>query len=184
MGCHRFEKLTEGQRECLRLVLAHKSSKEIARLLGKSRFTIDKRIERALQTLGVESRTEAALLLARHEGSHEYEWLAYEPAALAAPLVSDIMAPSQSGERPDGGHVRDSLGESDTSFDDWLGRRRRRLFRGPLPATGGKRNDLTMIERLIWIAVGALAIVIGLFVMLAVAESLQRTLWGLASRSN
>jgi DNA-binding CsgD family transcriptional regulator len=184
MGCRRFDKLTEGQRECLRLVLAHKSSKEIARLLGKSRFTIDKRIERALRTLGVESRTEAALLLAGHERALGYERLVCEPQTLAAPDQPDIMTSSQSGEMPDGGYVRDSVIVTDPMLDDWLGRRRRRLFRGPLPATGGKRNDLTTIERLIWIAVGALAIIIGLFVTLAVAESLQRTLWGLASRSN
>lgn len=65
------EQLTEPQRECLRLVLAHYSSKEIAQRLGVSPSAVDKRIERAVQLLGASSRFEAARRLAAHEGRAE-----------------------------------------------------------------------------------------------------------------
>ena len=67
MSASRIDLLTEAQRACLRLVLTHHNSKEIAALLGVSPSAIDKRIERAVQVLGAGSRFEAARLLQRHE---------------------------------------------------------------------------------------------------------------------
>ncbi|RZM36228.1 MAG: sigma-70 family RNA polymerase sigma factor [Sphingomonas sp.] len=52
MSASRIDLLTEAQRACLRLVLTHHNSKEIAALLGVSPSAIDKRIERAVQVLG------------------------------------------------------------------------------------------------------------------------------------
>ena len=63
----RIAKLTEKQRACLRLVLMHKSSKEIARELGLQVDAVDQRIKTAMKTLGVQSRVEAARLLAETE---------------------------------------------------------------------------------------------------------------------
>ncbi len=63
----RFRQLTDGQKECLRLVAAHHSTKEIAVALGVSPSAIDKRIERAVQILGVGSRFAAARMLAQEE---------------------------------------------------------------------------------------------------------------------
>lgn len=62
-----MDQLTEAQRECLRLVLQHHNSKEIAVRLGVSPSAVDKRIERAVQILGTTSRFAAARLLAEHE---------------------------------------------------------------------------------------------------------------------
>lgn len=73
-----IEQLTEPQRECLRLVLQHHNSKEIAVILGLSPSAVDKRIERAVQLLGATSRFAAARLLARSEGG-AYERLPCEP---------------------------------------------------------------------------------------------------------
>ncbi|TXC71667.1 helix-turn-helix transcriptional regulator [Sphingomonas ginsenosidivorax] len=64
----RIDQLTEAQRACLRLVLSHHNSKEIAAIVGVSPSAIDKRIERAIQILGVGSRFEAARRLQEHEG--------------------------------------------------------------------------------------------------------------------
>lgn len=63
-----ISRLTPGQRDCLRLVLAHYSSKEIAQKLGVGPSAVDKRIERAVETLGARSRFDAARLLAAAEG--------------------------------------------------------------------------------------------------------------------
>jgi DNA-binding CsgD family transcriptional regulator len=62
-----LDQITEPQRECLRLVLHHHNSKEIAAKLGVSPSAVDKRIERAVQILGTTSRFAAARLLAEHE---------------------------------------------------------------------------------------------------------------------
>jgi DNA-binding CsgD family transcriptional regulator len=179
MESDRAVKLTQAQCECLRLVFAHKSSKEIALELGKSPFAIDKRIERAIRTLGVENRIEAARLLDRHEKAGPYERFACEPADLAGPDLRAMLLPSQSAEGPDGERVRDSNRIGRGPPDDWLAPRRR-TFRWPLPSRGDQRNDLTIIEQLIWIAVGTLVFIIALVLALAGAESLQRTLWGIA----
>ena len=57
------DRLTKGQADCLRLVVQHLSSKEIALHLGISPHTVDQRIRGALQTLGVERRSQAARML-------------------------------------------------------------------------------------------------------------------------
>lgn len=67
-------RLNRGQRECLRLVLMHKTSKEIAQQLGISPHTVDQRIRYAIRTLGVRTRGEAALQLLSDEmpaGQHQ-----------------------------------------------------------------------------------------------------------------
>jgi DNA-binding CsgD family transcriptional regulator len=63
----RVHLLTGSQKACLRGVLAHLTSKEIARELGISPHTVDGHLRAALQRLGLQSRTEAALLLAAVE---------------------------------------------------------------------------------------------------------------------
>ncbi len=68
-----LDQLTEAQRECLRLVYAHHNSKEIAEIVGVSPSAVDKRIERAVQQLGVTSRFAAARMLAVSEGRTAYE---------------------------------------------------------------------------------------------------------------
>jgi len=57
------ELLTQRERECLRLVDQHLSSKEIARELGMSKTSVDTYCDRARRKLGVDDRYEAARLL-------------------------------------------------------------------------------------------------------------------------
>jgi len=79
----RKQKLTDGQMECLRLVAAHKTSKEIARILGISHFTVDQRLDAARKKLGVANRKEAALLFQSMEAGEISDRLVYEPDAIA-----------------------------------------------------------------------------------------------------
>jgi DNA-binding CsgD family transcriptional regulator len=57
-----IEKLTTKQREALRLLAYHRTSKEIAKLLGVSPSAADHRIESVCRKLGVQSRRDAARL--------------------------------------------------------------------------------------------------------------------------
>ncbi|MDX5393035.1 MAG: helix-turn-helix transcriptional regulator, partial [Caulobacteraceae bacterium] len=63
----KVELLTARERECLRLVDRHFSSKQIARQLGMSKTSVDTYCDRARRKLGVGSRRDAARLLAAHE---------------------------------------------------------------------------------------------------------------------
>jgi len=83
----RVAKLTPGQLDCLRLVDAHLSSKEIAVQLGISPHTVDQRIRQALQILGVERRSQAARLVAQHCGT--YQRLIHQPPHIEAEDDSD-----------------------------------------------------------------------------------------------
>jgi len=87
MDSDRIARLSEGQRACLRMVLAHMSSKEIARSLGISPHTVDQRIRFAMQTLQVASRIDAARALAVHEGGD-----AYQPSVHQSPTVDPAGA--------------------------------------------------------------------------------------------
>jgi DNA-binding CsgD family transcriptional regulator len=81
---HAFDRLTEKQKECLRLVLRRNSSKEIASELGISPHTVDARLKGALKTLHTVSRFEAARMLAKHEAGG-IRGLAYQPPNLPNP---------------------------------------------------------------------------------------------------
>jgi len=55
--------LTPRERECLRLVDQHLSSKQIARELGMSKTSVDTYCDRARRKLGVDDRYAAARLV-------------------------------------------------------------------------------------------------------------------------
>ncbi|MBU1539118.1 MAG: helix-turn-helix transcriptional regulator [Alphaproteobacteria bacterium] len=59
----RSDRLTERERECLRLVHAHMNSKQIARRLGIKPSTVDRHCENAARKLRASGRVDAALLL-------------------------------------------------------------------------------------------------------------------------
>lgn len=121
-----LDQLTDAQRECLRLVYAHHNSKEIAEKVGVSPSAVDKRIERAVQLLGVSSRFAAARMLAVEEGQPAYERTTSEPIDLS----------SAGFHRPTFAHE-----------PWWLVRR----LLGISPATGGGedvRNPLSKVQRL------------------------------------
>lgn len=77
-----LDQLTDAQRECLRLVFTHHSSKEIAEIVGVSPSAVDKRLERAVQLLGAPSRFAAARMLAASEDPTTYERTTSDPSDL------------------------------------------------------------------------------------------------------
>ena len=151
MAAGRIDQLTEAQRACLRLVLTHHNSKEIAAIVGVSPSAIDKRIERAIQVLGVGSRFEAARRLQHHEGGAQswaesggattYERLPSEPIDIPLPP----FGAADDGATEPWGLVRRFIGIAPTSGFE-----------------GAARNRLTRGARLVRL--------IGLTVMIAVAS--------------
>lgn len=77
------ERLTERQKDCLRLVAQGYTSKEIGRKIGISPATVDNHVRAALDTLQVESRAEAARLLTAAETDQP---LTSQPQPLAGTL--------------------------------------------------------------------------------------------------
>ena len=63
--------LTEKQRDALRLVAEHKTSKEAALVLGISPYTVDQRINAIKQKLGLATRRELINLLASLGGAFD-----------------------------------------------------------------------------------------------------------------
>lgn len=87
MNSGRRTELTEGQKACLRLVDDHHTSKEIARKLGISPFTVDQRLDAARRKLDAPSRKDAAKMFAAMEQHsisqplvYEAQWLEKRPA--------------------------------------------------------------------------------------------------------
>ncbi|MDP3661169.1 helix-turn-helix transcriptional regulator [Phenylobacterium sp.] len=99
MTADRVELLTPRERECLRLVDQHLSSKQIARELGMSKNSVDTYCDRARRKLGVDDRYAAAKLLAARER---------DPAVLIASGHDAIRTDSPEFSWPD----EDASGEA------------------------------------------------------------------------
>jgi DNA-binding CsgD family transcriptional regulator len=105
---HRLATLSDAERDCLRLVYAHLTSKDIARELGISHHTVDMRLRTAIRKLGVSNRTEAAMLLHAHEVesgvindlavSSAYQPLIYQAPEIAAAADSAMFGAPASAE--------------------------------------------------------------------------------------
>lgn len=160
----RFDKLTERQRECLRLVHAGHEVKEIARELGIGPSAVVERLRAARKTLGVESSRLAARMLAHEEGNTTYirhvdmpSWLADEPPAAA------FSVPSRTdGERD---AYRDRVMEAAATFEALPIFPPTRRFPWPLRTKEQASNDLTATERL--------AMSVSLTVVFTIAASLS-----------
>ncbi len=173
--------LTDGQRDCLRLVYQHMTSKDIARVLGVSPHTVDMRLRTAMKTLAVASRIEAARLLVQEEAGGEvvpdtYQPLIYHPSDIAAaPNSAKLGSPASSGSddsvshdasfrfSPDVGPLANGpprLASASVSLEgqhpsSWTGAGATDQGTSTRPLAGslpwGKRNDLSVGARVGWI---------------------------------
>lgn len=160
-----IDKLSEGQRECLRLVHEHRTSKEIALILGISHFTVDQRIERACRVLGVEGRGKAAMLLAEHERGNPPERLVYGPPDIAGePSAEAPMAPPTGAGPIEASHVAQGQAAYDASPGSG-----RSIWRAMVP--GGNADDLTSAARVKWIVQLTIQLVVAVLVLLAIAQA-------------
>jgi DNA-binding CsgD family transcriptional regulator len=145
----KLARLSERQKDCLRLVAAHLTSKQIARELGVSRFTVDQRLDTARRTLGVSSRKEAALLFAQFESAdgNISERFVYEPNPLASrPDLAPLLT-TEGNTGPSGGsdnHPNAHAGQR--ANPTLLSRLSNRLVSLSFPPLGGARHDLARSE--------------------------------------
>ena len=171
----RVARLNEGQRQCLALVDQHLSSKEIALRLGISPHTVDQRVRRALQILGVERRGEAARLVsAEMRSSHDpaYQRLIHQP-----PYIDADPAPNHQ-DGAVGQQIRQAgrAGESSLAGIETEQRPAKRwaLLSLPISTRSQPTNELSVGNRLLWIVLIAVGAAFSAGMYLAGLESLSR----------
>lgn len=173
-GCEaeRVARLTSAQLECLRLVNRHLSSKEIAVRLNISPHTVDQRIRRALQVLGVERRSQAARIVAQH--ADPYQRLIHQ---------SPYIEPDCPDDHPDeavGPQIRHADRAGGAGGDGFITEQRPPQFRSPLQLPFATRthprNEMSVGNRLLWIVGIATGAAFSAGMYLAGLESLARLL--------
>ena len=168
----RVARLTPGQLDCLRLVDQHLSSKEIATELHISPHTVDQRIRQALGILGVERRTQAARIVASHQGP--YQRLIHQ-----SPYIERDTGAGQPGaavshqirhaDRAGGTGGAGFLTEQRPDFP-WSS------LQLPFATRSNPRNEMSVGQRLFWIASIAIGAAFSAGIYLAGLESLARLL--------
>ena len=168
----RVARLTPGQLDCLRLVDQHLSSKEIAAELKISPHTVDQRVRQALQTLGVERRAQAARVVAQY--SAPYQRLIHQsPHIDAAPR-------SAHSDEAVGIQIRHADRAGEAGGVGFLTEQRPASFWPPLQppfaTRSNPRNEMSVGQRLFWIAAIAIGSAFSAGMYLAGLESLARML--------
>lgn len=168
-----IEKLSDGQRECLRRVFDHKTSKTIARELGISPHTVDQRIKVAMRVLDVDSRVEAARILAVHEDPDAHPSLVYQaPDIEGEVLERPVSIPvNESGSAVDPAGQREEEERAFNSTYPLHG-----MAGGPasLPLEWRERRELNAWQKLSWIAVIAIGSALSFGAILAGLDALSR----------
>jgi DNA-binding CsgD family transcriptional regulator len=168
----RVERLSAGQLDCLQLVNEHLNSKEIAVELDISPHTVDQRIRGALRILGVERRAQAARIVARYKGP--YQRLIHQSPHIPgeeqsgqpeAAVRLQIRRPGRAGGD---GEVAFPAEQRVVTFAPSL----------PLPfaTRSNPRNEMSVGQRLFWIAAIAIGAAFSAGMYLAGLESLSRLL--------
>jgi DNA-binding CsgD family transcriptional regulator len=181
-GDKRLSKLTQGQRDCLRLVGQYLSSKEIARVLDISPHTVDQRLKRATALLEVPTRFDAARLFMRHNDvatapaldDQLYEPLVYQRPDLSnAAQIDNLDSSPGTLDRP-GDEVGDELHE----FQERYFANASRV--APPPSiwsvlVGAQHdNELSVQARVVVMVLIAMCAVMGFAALVSVAEGLSR----------
>lgn len=137
----RVATLTDRQRECLRLILKHYETKEIARFLGISPDRASKDIKSAMAKLNVSRRVDAARILAGAEGAHEGPG-PVQALSEMVPMPPIIPLPIAETQREYVAEMRATYVVDQPPIE----------FSMPLRKPGSPHNDLRPWQRLVWIA--------------------------------
>jgi len=168
----RVTRLTQGQLDCLRLVDQHLSSKEIAVRLAISPHTVDQRIRQALAVLGVERRAQAARIVAQYGGP--YQRLIHQ-----SPYIPGA-ANSADSDAAVGNQIRHADRAGEAGGAGFLTEQRPASFRPslqpPFATRSNPRNEMSVGQRLFWIAAIAIGAAFSAGMYLAGLESLARLL--------
>jgi DNA-binding CsgD family transcriptional regulator len=170
----RVARLTAGQLDCLRLVDQHLSSKEIASELHISPHTVDQRIRQALGILGVERRTQAARIVAQFD--EPYQRLIHQ-----SPHIETALQPVQS-DAAVSHQIRHADRAGEVGGAGFLTEQRPASFwpslQPPFATRSHPRNEMSVGQRLFWIAAIAIGSAFSAGMYLAGLESLARLLKG------
>ena len=168
----RVARLTSGQLDCLRLVDRHLNSKEIAAELGISPHTVDQRVRQSLAILGVERRAQAARIVAEYSGP--YQRLIHQSPYIPAEV--------QTGH-PDGAvshQIRHADRAGEAEGPGFLTEQRPASFwpslQPPFATRSNPRNEMSVGQRLFWVAAIAIGSAFSAGMYLAGLESLARLL--------
>lgn len=152
----RLERLTDRQRECLRLIGRGLRGYEISEKLGISETAVTERLRDARRTLGVSSSIAAARLLEEHEAGTTSDGDSFSVLAPAAPPAR--REPSGSGASEPVDMLQEAMAPYIASVSD---HERRTVLPLPVPTDGRRRNDLTWYQKLAWgLAIAFLAIAV------------------------
>jgi DNA-binding CsgD family transcriptional regulator len=168
-------RLNGGQRDCLRLVLAHHNSKEIARELGVSPHTVDQRLRTAMRILDAQSRFEAARKFAAVDMEGQYQTLIYQMPDVEPPRKNERLGPSIGGVSSDKmrsvAEASNGAGGVAATVVERPEFRRRQV---PVPRFRGEENGLGTAERLGWVLAIAIASALSFGGLIAGLEALSR----------
>jgi DNA-binding CsgD family transcriptional regulator len=165
-------RLSPGQLDCLRLVDEHLSSKEIAAELNISPHTVDQRIRQALHILGVGRRQQAARIVSHY--AKPYQRLIHQPPHIEAmlPKAHPHAAVSQ--------QIRHAGRSGEVGGSGFLTEQRPASFwpslQPPFATRSNPRNEMSVGQRLFWIAAIAIGSAFSAGMYLAGLESLARLL--------
>jgi DNA-binding CsgD family transcriptional regulator len=167
----RVARLSQGQLDCLLLVDQHLNSKEIATELHISPHTVDQRIRQALGILGVERRTQAARAVAKYKEPyqrliHQSPYIPPEPQTghPEAAVSHQIRHADRAGEAGEAGFLTEQRPASWSSLQP------------PFATRRNPRNEMSVGQRLFWIAAIAIGAAFSAGMYLAGLESLARLL--------
>ena len=170
----RVARLSQGQIDCLLLVDKHHSSKEIAARLGISPHTVDQRVRGALEKLGVDRRGEAARLVAAAISSDDQ---AYQRLIHQSPHIDEAAATGHQ-ESAVGYQIRHAGRAGETSSPGVITEQRSVGFGSPLQLPFATRshpsNEMSIVQRLLWIVLIAMGAAFSAGMYLAGLESLSR----------
>lgn len=176
----RVAKLSNAQRDCLRLVAEHRSSKEIARLLMISPHTVDQRLKRAANILAVDSRFEAARVFVSYARENAptpqlYESLVYQrPDISKYPEAAQVVGPPGEQDPLGGSKVSSTLHEAQASYFGMFESLPKTRTLSSILSQSEYENDLSTTWRLVAILVIMLAGVFGFSILVSVVEGLSR----------
>jgi DNA-binding CsgD family transcriptional regulator len=158
-----FGRLTARQQQCLRLVAAPATSKQIARELGISSHTVDEHIREALATLGLSDRMEAARLFLAYEGGRPPQTLSSQAVGVEEKPL-DPAPTAVLERRGDGPDVRPASPEGGPPA-----RHADEPFPLPFPTKVRPRNELDRTTRLLWIGAVLIGLILAASLFIAVA---------------
>ncbi len=170
----RVARLTPGQRDCLELVNLHLSSKEIAGRLHISSHTVDQRIRQAIHILGVERRSQAARIVAQYRSSTDdpYQRLIHQSPHIEAPTANAQPDPAISYQ------IRHADRAGEAGEAGFLTEQRPASFwpslQLPFATRSNPRNEMSVGQRLFWVAAIAIGAAFSAGMYLAGLESLAR----------